>query len=136
MYIIIAGCESVGASLVTQLAADGNDVAVIDRDEENFSRLGSGSNCMTVTGIPIDEDVLKEAGIGHADALAAVTPDDNTNIMVAQIARQLYGIQTVIVCASDPEKQQVLTKMGIQAICPVTLTVDSFFSKLKEGMEK
>lgn len=136
MYIIIAGCGAVGASLASRLAAEGNDVAVIDREEENFSRLGNGCNCMTVTGIPIDEDVLNEAGIEHADALAAVTQDDNTNIMAAQIARRIYGVPTVIVCAGDPEKQQVLTQMDIQAVCPVTLTVDSFFGKLKEGGAK
>ncbi len=133
MYIIIAGCDIVGASLVNKLAEDGNDVAVIDRDEENFGRLGDGSNCMTVTGMPIDEDVLKEAGIEKADAVAAVTSDDNTNIMVAQIAKQLYHVPYVITKMDDPEKQKVMDMMGLMSVCPGTLAVKALFESMRDG---
>lgn len=133
MYIIIAGCSKVGAILVKKLSEEGHDVVVIDRNPNNFEKLGSGSNCMTITGVPIDEDVLKEAGIEKADALAAVTDDDNTNIMIAQIARQLYRVPKVLVETDDPERQRVLTIMGLQIICPTTLTVESFFSEMLKG---
>lgn len=133
MYIIIAGCSKVGASLVNMLSEEDNNIVVIDRDKNNFLQLGSGSNCMTITGMPIDEDVLREAGIEKADALAAVTPDDNTNIMVAQIAQQLYHVPKVIMQTNDPERQRVLTVMGLQTICPTMLAVESFFYALKKG---
>lgn len=133
MYIIIAGCSKVGASLVNKLSEEGNDVVVIDRDKDNFSQLGSGSNCMTLAGVPIDEDILKDAGIERADALAAVTTDDNTNFMIAQIAQQLYHVPEVITQINDPEKQLVLTTMGLQTICPTRLTVEAFFHTLKKG---
>ncbi|MEA4966255.1 MAG: TrkA family potassium uptake protein [Oscillospiraceae bacterium] len=133
MYIIIAGCSKVGAILVKEFSEEGHDVVVIDRDPDNFSRLGSGCNCMMVTGVPIDEDVLKEAGIEKADALAAVTADDNTNIMIAQIARQLYRVPSVLVETDDPERQRVLSVMGLQTICPTTLTVERFFTELLQG---
>jgi trk system potassium uptake protein TrkA len=133
MYIIIVGCGRVGANLVSKLSEEGHNVVVIDRDKDSFSQLGSGSNCMTITGMPMDEDVLKEAGIEEADALAAVTTDDNMNIMVSQIARQLYHVPMVITQTTDPEKQRVFTSMGLKTICPTTLTVDAFFCALKEG---
>lgn len=133
MYIIIAGCSKVGASLVNRLSEEGHNVVVIDRDKSSFAQLGSGSNCMTIVGVPIDEDVLKEAGIEAADALAAVTTDDNTNIMIAQIARQLYRVPKVLVQTKDPERQRVLSFMGLEAICPTTLTVESFFTALAKG---
>jgi trk system potassium uptake protein len=133
MYIIIAGCGRVGASLVNRLSEEGHDVVVIDRDINNFSRLGSGSNCMTIPGIPIDEDVLKEAGIEKADALAAVTADDNTNIMIAQIAQQLYHVPFVILQTDDPEKQRALAAMGLRTVCSTTLTAEAFFRALKKG---
>lgn len=133
MYIIIAGCDKTGASLVNKLSEDGNNVVVIDRDPENFSRLGSGSNCLMITGMPIDEEVLKEAGIDKADALAAVTADDNTNVMIAQIAQKLYHVPFVIMQTDDPEKQRVLASMGLRVICSTTLMVESFFSALKKG---
>lgn len=133
MYIIIAGCGKVGANLVKKLSEMGHNVVVIDRDEENFSKLGNGSNCMTIAGMPIDEDILETAGIESADALAAVTSDDNMNIMVAQIARQIYHVPTVIARTNDPERQEVLTAMGLDTICPTTLAVDRFFSVLTKG---
>ncbi|MPM44411.1 Trk system potassium uptake protein TrkA [bioreactor metagenome] len=133
MYIIIAGCGKVGANLVKRLSEEGHNVVVIDRDEENFSKLGNGSNCMTIAGMPIDEDVLETAGIESADALAAVTADDNMNIMVAQIARQIYHVPTVIARTYDPQRQDVLTAMGLDTICPTTLAVDRFFSVLTKG---
>ena len=136
MYIIIAGCSKTGASLVNKLSSEGNDVAVIDRNADNFSRLGDGSNCMTITGMPIDEDILKAAGIEKADALAAVTTDDNTNIMIAQIAQQLYHVPLVIAQTDDPEKQRAFTAMGLQTVCSTTLTVESLFKALKEGETK
>ena len=86
MYIIVAGCGKIGANLVKNLSNDGHDVVVIDPNEENFAQLENGTNCLTVTGMPIDEDVLKSAGIERADALLAVSSDDNVNIMTAQIA--------------------------------------------------
>lgn len=95
-----------GPAFVNMLSGEGHDVVVIDRDINSFSRLGSGSNCMTIPGIPIDEDVLKEAGIERADALAAVTADDNTNIMIAQIAQQLYQVPFVIMQTEDPENSE------------------------------
>ena len=133
MYIIIAGCDKMGASLVNKLSEDGNNVVVIDRDKENFSRLGNGSNCMMIAGMPIDEDVLKEAGIDKADALAAVTADDNTNVMIAQIAQKLYHVPFVIMQTDDSEKQRVLEAMGLRVICSTTLMVESFFGALKKG---
>lgn len=133
MYIIIAGCSKVGANLVNRLSEEGHNVVVIDRDKNSFTRLGSGSNCMTITGVPIDEEVLKEAGIEAADSVAAVTDDDNTNIMIAQIARQLYHVPKVIIQTSDPERQRVLSFMGLETICPTTLTVESFFTALAKG---
>jgi len=130
MYIIIAGCERVGSDLAKKLSEIGHNVVVIDRDEKNFERLGNGYNCVALTGMPIDEDVLKEAGIEKADVLAAVTPDDNINIMVSQIARKLYNVPKVITRSNDPRREEVLRTMGLDSICPTTLAVDSFFNKL------
>ncbi|MEA4974069.1 hypothetical protein SDC9_86001 [bioreactor metagenome] len=133
MYIIIAGCERVGSNLAKKLSEIGHNVVVIDREESNFAQLGNGYNCVALTGLPFDEDVLKEAGIENADALAAVTSDDNINIMVSQIARQLYHVPLVITRANDPQREEVLKVMGLNSICPTTLAVNSFFEKLTDG---
>jgi len=123
MYIIIAGCGKIGANLVKSLSNDGHDVVVIDPNEESFAQLENGTNCLTVTGMSIDEDVLKSAGIERADALCAVTSDDNVNVMTAQIAKQLYHVPYVVTRVYDPDKNEVLRQMGLCTVCPTMLTV-------------
>lgn len=135
MYIIIAGCGKIGANLVKSLSNDGHDVVVIDPNEESFAQLESGTNCLTVTGMSIDEDVLKSAGIEHADALCAVTSDDNVNIMTAQIAKQLYHVPHVVTRVYDPDKDEVLRQMGLCTICPTMLTVAKIGALLCETEE-
>ena len=135
MYIIIAGCGKIGANLVKTLSNNGHDVVVIDPNEENFAQLENGTNCLTITGRPIDEDVLKSAGIEHADALCAVTSDDNVNIMTAQIATQLYHVPRVVTRCYDPDKDAVLRQMGLNTVCPTMLTVAKIGSLLGETEE-
>ena len=136
MYIIIAGCGKIGANLVKTLSNEGHDVVVIDPNEESFAQLESGTNCLTITGMCIDEDVLKSAGIEHADALLAVTSDDNVNIMTAQIASQLYHVPHVVTRVYDPEKDEVLRHMGLTTVCPTMLTVAKISSLLGEPEEE
>jgi len=135
MYIIVAGCGKIGANLVKTLSNDGHDVVVIDPTEENFAQLENGTNCLTVTGMPIDEDVLKSAGIERADALLAVTSDDNVNVMSAQIASQLYHVPHVVTRVYDPDKDEVLRQMGLTTVCPTMLTVAKISSLLGEPEE-
>ncbi len=133
MYIIIAGCTKVGANLALRLSQEGHDIVVIDAKSGNLESLGVGFNGMTIAGIPIDEDVLKSAGIEMADALAAVTPDDNMNIMISQIGKQLYHVPVVIARTHDPEREQVLMQMGLDTVCSTTLAVNKIIEKLHKG---
>lgn len=135
MYIIVAGCGKIGANLVKKLSSDGHDVVVIDPNEENFAQLESGTNCLTIAGMPIDEDVLKNAGIERADALCAVTSDDNVNVMTAQIAKQLYHVPFVVTRVYDPDKDEVLRQMGLCTVCPTMLTVARIGELLGETEE-
>ena len=132
MDIIVAGCGKIGANLVKSLSNEGHDVVVIDPSEESFAQLENGTNCLTITGMCIDEDVLKSAGIEHADALLAVTSDDNVNIMTAQIASQLYHVPHVVTRVYDPEKDEILQQMGLTTVCPTMLTVAKIGSLLTE----
>ena len=118
MYIIIVGCGRLGTELALSLAADGSDVVVVDSDEARFASLGSGFNGVTVAGIPFDEDVLERAGIVGADAVAAVTSDDNVNVMVSQMARRLYGVGRVLTRINAPDKVETFREMGFTVLCP------------------
>ncbi len=130
MYVIIAGCRKVGASLAMDLAQDNHDVVVIDADPKRLSALGTGFNGVTIVGLPIDEDVLRSAGVEQADALAAVTDDDNMNIMVSQVAREIFRVPTVITRLYDPLRETIMSDMGLNTVCPTTLAVQQIKNKL------
>lgn len=133
MYFIIAGCMTIGASLAQTLSEENHDVVVIDSDPKNLEALGTGFNGVTVTGVPMDEDVLRNAGIQQADALAAVTRDDNMNIMIAQVAQGLFHVPRVIARLYSPESERVFREMGLTTVCPTSLAVKRIREMLLPG---
>lgn len=132
MNIFITGCGKIGSELAIRLGAYGHDIVVIDRNEKNFDNLPDSFDGITHCGVPIDEDVLEKAGISNCDALFAVSSDDNENLMVAQVAKSMYGIEKVIARVSDCEKEAFFSSFGLTTVCPTNLTVDSLISAFGE----
>lgn len=121
MHIILMGCGRLGTSLANALAADEHDVVVIDKDQATFANLGSAFNGITVTGTGIDIEVLKKAGIEHADAFVAVTSLDNANLMASQIARKIFSVPKVVARINDPRKRGAYAAFDVDTICPTDL---------------
>jgi len=121
MKIVILGCGRVGSALATLMSRENHEVRIIDRDGDAFRRLGSDYAGMRVVGIGIDEDVLRRAGIHDADAFVSVTNGDNTNIMAAQIAKERFGVPTVIARIYDPIRAEAYSKMGIKTYCSTVI---------------
>lgn|GEM_PF-237417 len=133
MYVIVAGCGALGAELALRLSEDGDDVVVVDRDRNAFERLGPAFDGLTVEGIPIDADVLRQAGGERADALAAVTDSDQVNLMVGQLAARILNIPRVVVQVSDPQLEDTYRKLGVTTIRPGRSTVAQVRSLLGSG---
>ena len=93
MHVVVVGCGRVGSALARSLTEGGHTVAVIDKRPEAFGRLPSDFTGQTIAGIGFDRDRLQEAGIEQAAALAAVTNGDNSNILIARVARETFGIE-------------------------------------------
>src|SRR6266542_988383 len=121
MRLGILGCGRVGARLAQLMEAEGHDVSIIDGDKSSFDRLPDTFRGRTVLGTGIDVDVLKSAGIEHADAFAALTNFDNTNIMACQVAKEIFGVRKVLARIYDPGREQLYHELGLETICPTTL---------------
>ena len=130
MNIIIIGCGKVGAKFAQVLSDDGHDVVIVDNSKNAFKSLKHDFSGLTVAGVPIDQDVLKQAGIENADAFAAVTPDDNVNIMACQVAKEIFKVPRVIARIYNPEREHVFHQFGLDTICPTNLTVEVIRSKI------
>ena len=113
------GCGRVGSTLARSLEDRGHTVAVIDSNPDAFRRLGPSFNGTKVTGIGFDQDVLDRAGIEKADAFAAVSSGDNSNIIAARVARETFGIQQVVARIYDPGRAEVYQRLGITTVATV-----------------
>src|SRR5271157_2205773 len=136
VHIVIMGCGRVGSTLAHILEDRDNTVAVIDRDPEAFRRLRSSFKGDRVTGIGFDRGVLTQAGIERADAFAAVSSGDNSNIIAARVARETFGVQRVAARIYDPRRAEVYERLGIPTVATVRWTADQMLRKLlPEGAE-
>jgi trk system potassium uptake protein TrkA len=124
------GCGRVGSSLATELEAAGHTVAVIDQAREAFRRLGPNFKGRTVTGVGFDREVLLEAGIQDADAFAAVSNGDNSNILAARVARETYGVQNVVARIYDPGRAEIYQRLGIPTVATVLWATDQILRRL------
>ena len=124
------GCGRVGSSLATELEAAGHTVSVIDQVREAFRRLGPDFKGDTVTGIGFDRDTLVEAGIERADAFAAVSNGDNSNILAARVARETYGVKNVVARIYDPGRAEIYQRLGIPTVATVLWATDQIFRRL------
>ena len=124
MKLVIVGCGRVGSGLANSLSSEGHDVVVIDKSKRAFRRLDDGFPGQRIVGSGFDKDALTTAGASQADALAAVTSGDNSNILCARIARENYGIANVVARIYDPRRAEIYQRLGIPTVATVTWTID------------
>lgn len=123
MNIIIVGCGKVGSGLALQLAGQGHNVTVVDRNEAARKRLGANFHGRFIAGVEFDREVLLQAGIETADGLAATSPDDETNIVVANIARRFFHVPNVVARIANPAQADVFSRLGMQTVAPTNWTI-------------
>jgi trk system potassium uptake protein TrkA len=130
VHIVVVGCGRVGSSLALNLTSAGHTVAVVDRRPEAFGRLGSDFTGRTVQGIGFDRDRLREAGIEQASALAAVTNGDNSNILIARVARETFAVERVVARIYDPRRAAIYQRLGIPTVATVAWTTERVLRRL------
>ncbi len=131
MKVVILGCGRVGARLATQLDSAGHEVTIIDRNQDSFARLGATYGGAMVLGTGIDEDVMRRAGIEHADAFVAVSNGDNTNAMAAQIAKLVFQVPHVVARLYDPIREETYKTLGLDTVSPTNIGVQRIMEMLK-----
>ncbi|OJF10924.1 potassium channel family protein [Couchioplanes caeruleus] len=124
MHVVIMGCGRLGSTLAHKLDARGHSVAIIDQNSDAFRRLGAEFGGETVTGIGFDRDVLRQAGIERADAFAAVSSGDNSNIISARLARETYGVSRVVARIYDARRALVYERLGIPTVATIRWAAD------------
>ena len=129
VHVIVVGCGRVGSGLAVSLSAEGHSVAILDKAPRAFRRLKEWDG-PCIVGSGFDRDALEKAGALEADALAAVTSGDNTNILTVRIAREKYKIPNVVARIYDPRRAEIYQRLGIPTVATVTWTIDQVRRRL------
>ena len=130
MHVVVVGCGRVGSGLARTLEESGHTVAVVDRRSKAFERLPEGFTGTTVLGVGFDRDRLKAAGIEQASALAAVTNGDNSNILVARVARETFGVANVVARIYDPRRAKIYERLGVPTIATVEWATERVLQRI------
>ena len=130
VHVVIMGCGRVGSTLARSLEERNHTVSVIDSEPDSFRRLGPEFNGDKVTGFGFDQAVLEKAGIRRAEAFAAVSSGDNSNIIAARVARETFGIEQVVARIYDPGRAEVYQRLGITTVATVKWTADQVLRRL------
>ena len=112
MRIIIVGAGAVGTHLAERLAFEGQDIVVVEADDEKAAELQSEVDCLVITGNGASRRVLEEAGIQSTGLLIAVTNSDAVNILACQAAAA-YQVPRKIARVED---DTLITSQGIEGV--------------------
>jgi trk system potassium uptake protein TrkA len=143
MFILIVGCGRVGSSVARQMLQDGHEVSCLDEDPESHARLELGMDQswedlggQFTVGTALEIDALNEAGIEKADAFIAATDGDNTNIVIAQIAKRRFNVPTVIARILDPYRAEWYEHQGVHTVCPTKVAIEMLENDVRAAAGK
>jgi len=136
VHVVIMGCGRVGSTLAEGLDELGHSVAIIDMEARAFRRLRPDFRGRKVHGMGLHRSVLEESGIKQADAFAAVSSGDNSNIIAARVARETFGIDNVVARIYDIRRAEIYQRLGIPTVATVKWTADQMLRRvLRSGAQ-
>ena len=130
MNILVVGCGRLGSKIVNTLFDLGHSVSVVDNNPDSFNQLNPSFDGITIPGVPLNMNILREAGIESCDSVAVVTSDDNLNITVSQIVKEFFYVENVVAKINSPARERAFHDLGLKTICPTNLACGSFISVL------
>lgn len=140
MFILIVGCGRVGSSLARTMLKEGHEISCLDEDPEAHARLEIGLDKpwedmggQFTVGAGLEIEALRAAGIDRADAFVASTNGDNTNIVIAQIAKKKFNVPTVIARILDPLRAEWYERQGVHTICPTRVAIEMLEVEVRDA---
>jgi trk system potassium uptake protein TrkA len=140
VFFLIVGAGRVGSTLARMALAAGHEVSVLDEDPLSHERLDANqptswedAGGRFTVGTALEVDALLEAGVEQAEVFVASTNGDNTNLVIAQIARNRFGVDRVIARVLDPARAAWYAEQGMETICPTQFAITEFERALGVG---
>jgi len=136
MYVILIGCGGTGKALATHLIKEGHEVVIVEENPEHAKSLAETMDALIINGDGSNTEILKDAGLDKADAVAILTSDDNTNLTICQIVKK-SGVSRIVARVNDPAKKDLYIGLEITAaISPIAAVVSYFKNALTQTKSK
>jgi trk system potassium uptake protein TrkA len=113
MYIVIIGAGKVGFFLAKRLVNNKHTVSIIDKNKLICEETAKDIEALVINGDGCDPKILEEAGIMRADVVAAVTGDDEDNLIICQLAKERFNIQRTVGRVNNPDNEHTFSELGI-----------------------
>jgi trk system potassium uptake protein len=140
VFILIVGVGRVGSSVARTMLQEGHTVSCLDEDPESHARLEielekswEDMGGRYTVGTALEIEALEEAGIAEADAFVAATDGDNTNLIIAQIAKRRFEVPFVVARILDPYRAEWYESQGVHTICPTRVAIDMLLGEVREA---
>ena len=131
MYVVIVGCGRVGSAIAKRMIKQGHEVSVLDENQEahallehDMDQTWEDAGGRFTVGTALEVEALHEAGIDRADVVVCSTDGDNTNIIVAQLAKKRFQVPKVVVRVLDPLRAEWYHQQGLHTVCPTQVAID------------
>ncbi|MHB0867247.1 MAG: potassium channel family protein [Thermoleophilia bacterium] len=125
MFVVIAGGGKAGRHLARLLLEKEYEVMIVEQDRRRYQRLDREFEDMAMMGDATEIFILERAGIERADVVAAVTGDDEDNIIICQVARHKFGVTKTIARVNNPENQEAFDVLGVKPTVSSTMVMMS-----------
>jgi len=113
MYIIIVGAGKVGYFLAKRLCQNKHGVSIVEKDKTTCEEIAKELEVLVIRGDGCDPQILEQAGAARADVVAAVTGDDEDNLIICQLAKELFHIQRTVGRVNNPQNEQTFSELGV-----------------------
>jgi trk system potassium uptake protein len=113
MYIIIVGAGKVGFFLAKRLMQSANTVSIVDRDKATCEHIAKELEALVINGDGCDPRILEEAGIARAEVVAAVTGEDEDNLIICQLAKERFNIERTVGRVNNPDNEHTFAELGV-----------------------
>jgi trk system potassium uptake protein TrkA len=131
MFVLIVGCGRVGSAIAKRMIRQGHEVSVLDETQEahallehDMDQTWEDAGGQFTVGTALEVEALNEAGIERADVVVCSTDGDNTNIIVAQLAKKRFQVPKVVVRVLDPYRADWYLAQGLHTVCPTQVAID------------
>lgn len=138
MKVVIIGGEKIAYYLARSLISKGYKVMIINKDPDFCQELAKKLKAIVINGDGSRKYILEEAELMKNDIIVILTPRDHDNLIISQLAKNLFGVERIVSLVNDPENVEIFQKLGINVVLNLTSMIATTIENLMfpEEMEK